>query len=295
MSVRWSKLFEATDNDIKQKNFTSGWIRPDRVYGLVHMAKTAGSEINGELANHFERVCGNKGYSYDAFQTNARAEQFLARHPDMNPEELVLADMGDSVTKLGGRLYGWHRQNRGKVPLSFMDEIGYEDCDYIAQEMEADWWKQFSQKWKLELHIPCREPLGHLMSQCNGWPQPKTFKCADEDDQLRREIDKCAMYLNDRFDNTHLQSDPNITLKCFVPMPPSRYVDYMVKILQRKRIESNYLHRATNSHRNKSNECIWNAGEEFQQRVKSMLIEKFQYYQFCDECIGSANELPLSK
>ena len=49
-----------------------GWVRPDVVYGHVHMAKTAGTEINGELAMHFERVCGNKGYSYDAVNSQAQ-------------------------------------------------------------------------------------------------------------------------------------------------------------------------------------------------------------------------------
>lgn len=33
----------------------------NKIFGHVHMAKTAGTEINGELAAHFERVCGHKG------------------------------------------------------------------------------------------------------------------------------------------------------------------------------------------------------------------------------------------
>ena len=37
------------------------WVRPSVVYGLVHMAKTAGTEINGEMAARFSNVCGNKG------------------------------------------------------------------------------------------------------------------------------------------------------------------------------------------------------------------------------------------
>ena len=42
------------------------------IYGHVHMAKTGGSFVNGALALNYERVCGEKGYSYDAFQANWR-------------------------------------------------------------------------------------------------------------------------------------------------------------------------------------------------------------------------------
>ena len=63
----------ATTND-SNKNATAlastGWIQPDTIFGLLHMAKTAGTTINGQLANQFERVCGNKGWSYDAYQAN---------------------------------------------------------------------------------------------------------------------------------------------------------------------------------------------------------------------------------
>lgn len=45
------------------------------LYGHVHIAKTAGTTLNGELAMHFERVCGQKGYSFDAISTNERAKK----------------------------------------------------------------------------------------------------------------------------------------------------------------------------------------------------------------------------
>jgi hypothetical protein len=45
------------------KNATTvvGYVRYDKVIGHLHYAKTAGTEINGELAAHYERVCGHKG------------------------------------------------------------------------------------------------------------------------------------------------------------------------------------------------------------------------------------------
>lgn len=70
------------------------------------------------------------------------------------------------------------------------------------------------------------------------------------------------------------------------------YVEYMSNILQRKRIELEYFHRDTNKSRDKSQDCIWNAGEDFQGRLRSELME-FEYYKLCDECMGLDDELPL--
>ena len=42
----------------------------NKIFGHIHVAKTGGSSINVMLANKFERVCGHKGYSYDAYADN---------------------------------------------------------------------------------------------------------------------------------------------------------------------------------------------------------------------------------
>jgi hypothetical protein len=52
-----------------------GFTFPPVIFGHIHIAKTAGTEINGVLAQRFERVCGVKGYSYDAISFNQRAEK----------------------------------------------------------------------------------------------------------------------------------------------------------------------------------------------------------------------------
>ena len=83
---------------------------PPILYGHVHMAKTGGTSLNGILANTFERVCGHKGYSYDAFQDNERAK--------------ILEKEGQRIRP----------QGRSKVKPLIMKEIGFEECDYISQE-----------------------------------------------------------------------------------------------------------------------------------------------------------------
>lgn len=109
-----------------------GWIRPSTVYGLVHMAKTAGTEINGEWACHFERVCGNKGYSYDILETNRRFQDWR-NDPHHEPKVLeAQADLHDAV----GKVYG-SKRNRARVPMEWMQEIGFEDCDYMPWKNRA--------------------------------------------------------------------------------------------------------------------------------------------------------------
>lgn len=51
---------------------TQTWNYPDRIFGLAHIAKTAGTNLNGNLSMHYERICGNKGYSLDAIGANER-------------------------------------------------------------------------------------------------------------------------------------------------------------------------------------------------------------------------------
>ena len=61
---------------------------PSIIYGHVHMAKTAGTEINGMLSMRYERICGTKGYSYDATPTNAPNE---AARPIRNTHPMTVS------------------------------------------------------------------------------------------------------------------------------------------------------------------------------------------------------------
>ena len=44
------------------------------VYGHIHIMKTGGTSLNGILATKYERICGHKGYSYDAILQNERVQ-----------------------------------------------------------------------------------------------------------------------------------------------------------------------------------------------------------------------------
>ena len=233
------------------------------IYGHIHMAKTAGTTINGELASHFERVCGHKGYSYDSYQLNERLRK-------LPPSKRTVAGPSTDLYK------------RGQVPTSTMAEIGHEDCDWISYEVSTTvvWRKIASRIGPLEVHVPCRDPVDHLLSQCNH--RQHRFDCSAKN--YTAEIEKCLVYIK-RFQNNIL-TYPNMTVKCFNPLPIGTYVDYMSKKLQRKRVENRYVHRETNVPRNKTDECLLSQPESAA-KARDLLVSQFDYYNFCDSCMSS--------
>lgn len=90
-----------------------GFVYPDRIYGHIHMAKTAGTSLNGLLAARFERVCGHKGYSYDFYQSNNRSVTSV--------DSSTLKEQ--AVDNLGKIHKGYYR---GRVHPEIMEEIGFE-------------------------------------------------------------------------------------------------------------------------------------------------------------------------
>ncbi|KAK1738884.1 hypothetical protein QTG54_010200 [Skeletonema marinoi] len=65
----------------------------------------------------------------------------------------------------------------------------------------------------------------------------------------------------------------------------------MSGILQKRRFQSTpYVKRDTNRPRNKANECIWE-NRAVLEKIDRYLLETVPYYQFCNDCMGSENEI----
>lgn len=233
--------------------------------GHVHMAKTAGTSLNGLLASRYERVCGHKGYSYDSYGANLR---------------MAAGKMIDSISRAHPH---WHRE---RVPPEVMDEIGFEDCDFISMESNWPFWRRF-EDWPLplELHVPCRDPLDHLMSQCNH--HRRTFNCVNASrgpESLAWEVNRCSLFLN-RF-AWDLLSLNNTRVKCYNFSDQfSGYLAHMDKVLQKKRIPAKFIRWETNRPRNKSDECIW-SDPELKDDVVDHLRNTYDYYGFCHACLN---------
>ena len=140
---------------------------PEKVYGHVHVAKTGGTTLNGIMANKFTRVCGHKGYSYDAYMDNERWKN------KTKPKTFVSLPF-----------------SRSRVQFKIMQEIGYDDCDYVSLEQGWKIWSTIFPNGNfhgvpVELHVPCRDPLDHFMSQTRG-----KFSCNETDQEFYRNIDR---------------------------------------------------------------------------------------------------------
>jgi hypothetical protein len=94
-----------------------------------------------------------------------------------------------------------------------------------------------------------------------------------------------------RFDPALLALPRGGTTKCFEAVPPTKYVDYMRRHLQPKRIgfTEKYIHGDTNKKRNKDEECIWK-DDSLQTQLREVL-NSLPYYQFCQTCLGSKDDL----
>eukprot|EP00980_Cylindrotheca_fusiformis_P014098 scaffold3704_cov90-Cylindrotheca_fusiformis.AAC.2 len=245
---------------------------PSVLYGHVHMAKTGGTSLNGLLANRFTRICGHKGYSYDAYNANLRAKQ-----KEENGERVVARHVP-----------------RDQVESSIMKEIGFHDCDWISHETSYKFWISSFGDSKffgipMELHIPCREPLDHLMSFCNY--AHEKIDCDDDDEDFYEVIEDC-LYVQTRFHRFDPELLDHFDVKCydFKKQFTSYIEDVMAPELQPRRLPSDrFVQRETNRKRNKTNECIWER-PDLQEKAKAYLLQK-PYYQFCQDCLGSENDL----
>ncbi len=226
-------------------------------------------------SKYFNTIQCNR-YSYDAFQFNERIRE------KANTTGVTIDVNNGGPDIISEQIEG---KNRGRVPLYIMFEVGFEDCDYIS--LESDWsvWSRIALAAPLELHVPCRDPLDHLMSQCNH--RRIDFDC--ETTNLRHQVQKCFVKPT-RF-HANLTLEHEMSLRCFNPTPIEPYLEYMDQFLERKRIETSYYHRDSNTPRKKDKECIWQH-PEIKERVLEILYES-DYYRWCNNCIGSENELVL--
>merc|ERR1719491_314469 len=242
------------------------------------------------MAATYDNVCGNKGYSYDAYHFNARGAK----------NEITDVGQNQDSTSHTGK-----RRDRGRLNKKVMDEIGYEDCEYISMERKWDFWPQLTTNllnftkynMTLELHVPCRDPLDHLMSIANY--KGNKYNCNNKNIE---ESILSALKGSEKFDQRFSKelvwnqqtNNHHIELKCFDAFPLEAYVAYMSPFLPHRRFPvPHYVHRDSNKVRHKDHECIWKTSPEYQQQVLQLLGDKHPYMKFCHKCMGSTNELQL--
>jgi len=258
-----------------------GWTFNPVVYGLLHILESGSAEINGHLSMKYERVCGAKGYSYDAYNANERFKtKALALRKGRKHSQVVTT--GDIYSKID------KSYNRNNVPIRYMKEIGFEDCDYVALDADAgEWYANFGNWFKpMELHVPCRDPIDLFMSMCEH--QGIKFRCEENFDE---EVNKC-LNGGKGFVMSQLTRD-NINLKCFdAPSGKNDYMRYMKGRLQVKILQGTFVRR--DKPQGSEEELCIRKSDDYKIRLEDHLKHKSDfkdYFEFCDECMVSGNNL----
>ena len=138
------------------------------VYGHVHIPKTCGSHLNALMAATYDNImCGNKGYSYNAYQSNVRTKRDGISEAGKNIDSVSLANKDGTF-------------DQGNPGSDVAEEVGFKDCDYISYETKWETWQRIANDLKfakysmtLELHVPCHEPIEHMLSMGNHFGKKK--------------------------------------------------------------------------------------------------------------------------
>jgi len=230
--------------------------KQQRLIGHIHIAKTGGTTLNGLMANQYHGVCGHKGYSFDFYQANQRSRN----HP---------GEIKDSIGKV------FPGYDRTRVPWKIMLERGFETCLWISLESAMTVWHHFD-TWHmpLELHLPCRDPIDHFMSQVNF--RGIKLDCTAFKPQ---HADKYLVGMN-RFQSAHIPA--NATVRCIHFR--KQFSDYAARVnLPPKSVFRPLRELKTNRPRIKPNECIWK-NESLKVALAAHLIANYDYYNFCNAC-----------
>lgn len=233
--------------------------------GHIHVAKTGGSFLNQLLANEYENVCGNKGYSFDFYQATKK--------------HMIYKDklhQKDSIT----RLYPNSYFSRLCIPLSIMLERGFENCDYLSIEQNIFFWQRFKE-WprKLELHLPCRDPVEHFLSQVNH--RGLNIDCSTF--VPSKDAHNYTFFLDRRFKIENIPSFASIKCMKF----EDQFTIYPKRIGLRKKnpeaVFPNMKIRSKSAARNREQECIL-TNRTLRNELEKHLLETYDYYKFCSTC-----------
>uniref|UniRef100_A0A7S2IHD6 Uncharacterized protein n=1 Tax=Helicotheca tamesis TaxID=374047 RepID=A0A7S2IHD6_9STRA len=168
-------------------------------------------------------------------------------------------------------------------------DVNYEDCDWISSEKPASFWDALvDPQQAVELHVPCRDPVHHLMAIVKY--EDEVFDC--DAANMKRQVDRFMTYVVNRFHPRLYRR--NLDMKCFDYFAVPQYVDYMSQYLDAvpKHRIADFIRPmgAPANPRRVDDECIWK-DKELVKSVEEYMISKYHYYDFCSKCIGTDRDL----
>jgi len=238
------------------------------IFFHVHIAKTAGSTVNRVVARRYYGVCGHKGYSF-----SQNLEDTLRNTTD-------------------ARFQGF---GLDRVHPSRMNSWGFHNCALISDERAADTFMKmvrldtFQNVTKTGI-IPCREPVDHLLSQCN-MRHTNITNLVSSKSSCPEIISNCSLAW-DRYDDSLLNVFDRIILFRYDDFGP--LIARLDRTMPRRVIELaqtyNYM---TNRPRNTAYEKLGMSCPI--STMREHLMRSWSYYRLCDNVLGEASYIELPR
>lgn len=173
----------------------------------------------------------------------------------------------------------WLHQLRRRLRFLDWHHRGQANGDTCAMQR----WNQFVDVKLLlaEGEVPQQVPGMVLQSGKNNWRSSQgTNKTLHENKNSQKVQQKTCGWCQKK----------NITLKCFDnAVTFDAYQEYMDQRLQH-RDQPAEIHGCRPRLRNKTTECIWN-DPSLMKRVVTILQEEFFYFKYCNQCLGSSQDI----
>jgi|TARA_B110000971_G_scaffold87188_1_gene89562 hypothetical protein len=259
---------------------------PPKVVFHAHIAKTAGSTFNRFVARRYHASCGNKGVSFaQSFKDDADAndaadadDHLLTRNAVfgfLNQPSLVTGDAHVTESDMFSS-WGWH------------------NCALISLEITKDEWADVTDRPSLAgqtkaVMIPCRDPIDHILSQCNYNHQSFTDIISGEggEQACADALPQCHVGW-ERYEHSMLEKFDKVVLFKYDDFEGvERYLD---DALPKRRLELEHATEfgfyATNTERSTTNERFTDACPE--ETLRKNLLEKWSYYRLCDKFLGDS-------
>jgi len=261
--------------------------KSDVIYGHVHVAKTAGSSLVDLLVSKYDGVCSNK-MSSRMVNNNQR---FIGNR--------CKKEIKDSRGLTRSRhLWRYPADGNG---CDWHNKCAWNDhrCDYVSSEGDATFWTDVNWSRPMELHVPCKDEINILMSNCFFHHDKTGFDCSPGNTtkkELTSQIEACFggnSRITRRF-NKKLVEDAeksnDITLKCFDnTITFDAYQDYMDERLHHRGIVAE-VKTCRPRLRNKETECIWKHPKLIKRAIKIMR-KNYYYFDYCKQCLGSSDDI----
>jgi len=232
-----------------------------------HLAKTAGSTFNRIVARRYYGVCGHKGYTFaQKYKDEIRARTDSA-HPGYGLDRVHPARMVE---------WGWHNCAliSHEASWKYLGNIANDTVWYMDGPNMSS-----ARIPQTKLLVPCRDPVDHLLSQCN-YRRLNFTSLTITLGNCSSVIDRCKVAWN-RYDHRIVSYFDKVVL--FKHNDFDSVIQHLDESLPKRVFDlddsSNGFFR-TNKDRSRENEFFTPQCPEGE--LREALLQAWSYYRLCD-------------